>query len=159
MCLLSCIPVCVCAWVYVCVSNTCTCSSCLGRSAGPGKQCLVLSLVFYVPSEPGAQAALCGQEVAGLAPDRLMQLFTTVGHIHVCACLCSGVHVYMCSYMHTCVYLWVCLNALISVCLYCVCVSVGVYVCTVYLYVCVCVRAYFVEQYCQQGLQCPFHFI
>lgn len=93
------------------MSNTCTCSSCLGRSAGPGKQCLVLSLVFYVPSEPGAQAALCDQEVAGLAPDRPMQLFTTAGHIQVCACLCVWVHVYMCAYMHVhtekCVYVMV----------------------------------------------------
>lgn len=74
----------------------------LGRSAGPGKQCLVLSLVFYVSSKPRAQAALCGQEVAGLTPDRPMQLFTTAGHIHVCTCLCAGVHVYMCARMCEC---------------------------------------------------------
>lgn len=55
-----------------------------GRSSAPGKQCLVLSLVFYVPSELRAQAGLCGREVAGLTPERPMQLFTTAGHIRVC---------------------------------------------------------------------------
>ena len=103
--------VCVCVFVCVCVSNTCTCSSCLGRSTGPGKQCLVLSLVFYVPSEPGAQAALCGQEVAGLAPDRPMQLFTTVGHIDVCVWLC----VFVC----VCVYVRGCMCICVPVCMYC----------------------------------------
>lgn len=63
-----------------------------GRSSAPGKQCLVLSLVFYVPSELRAQAGLCGREVAGLTPERPMQLFTTAGRIRVCvrkgACVC-----------------------------------------------------------------------
>lgn len=110
-------------YVCACVKHL-HCSSCLGRSIGPGKQCLVLSFVFYVPSKPGAQAALCGQEVAGLAPDWPMQLFTTVGHIHLCACLC------------TCVYMWVCLHAPMSVaCIMHVWMH-NVYVCT---RECVCV--------------------
>jgi len=35
-------------------------------------------LCFMFLASRGAQAALCGQEVAGLTPDRPMQLFTTV---------------------------------------------------------------------------------
>lgn len=60
-----------------------------GRSPAPGKHCLVLSLVFYVPSELRAQAGLCGREVAGLTPERPMQLFTTAGCIRVCVCVCG----------------------------------------------------------------------
>lgn len=65
-----------------------------GRSSAPGKQCLVLSLVFYVPSELRAQAGLCGREVAGLTPERPMQLFTTAGRIR--ACVREGVCVCVC---------------------------------------------------------------
>lgn len=72
-----------------------------GRSSAPGKQCLVLSLVFYVPSELRAQAGLCGREVAGLTPERPMQLFTTAGRVRVCVregarvCVCYTVSGYM----------------------------------------------------------------
>lgn len=68
----------------------------VGGFCAPGKQCLVLSLVFYVSGRLWAQEALCGQEVSGLTPDRPVQLFTTVGHICVCACLCVRGHTHVC---------------------------------------------------------------
>lgn len=133
-CVLSCISMCV------HVSNTCTCSSCLGRSTGPGKQCLVLSFVFYVPSKPGAQAALCGQEVAGLAPDWPMQLFTPLLDIFTCvrACVCEGC---MCRYVPMCMYVCtVCVSACTDVCdMYYACLNECMYWTFVWDGVCVCV--------------------
>lgn len=107
---------------YVCVKerNTCICSSCLGWSTGPGNQCLVFAVVFYVPSEWGGhkQAFVAERWLASLqtSPCSCPPLLV----VSLCAFLSMWLHVFW-WVMCVCHALQVCICAMVYICIMHIC--------------------------------------